>query len=76
MEVRVYLQFTADICNEDLYGHCPQRIYQTPVSNVKSNDPDIRERHIQRCLEKYEYEDVINDYQTLALFCEKNTRTK
>ena len=51
--------------------NCPQRIYSAPVSNVKSNDPDIREKYIQKCLEKYEREDVINDYQTLASFYEQ-----
>ena len=44
----------ADIYNKDLYGHYPQHIYCAPVSNVKSNDFDIREMYIQRCLEKYE----------------------
>ena len=52
----------ADICNEDLFGAYSQHIYRAPVSNVKSNDPDIREMYIQQYLEKYEGEDVINDY--------------
>ena len=38
---------------------------------MKSNDPNIRERYIQGYLEKYEHEDVINGYQTLASFCEQ-----
>ena len=62
-----------EICNEDLHGHCPQPIYRAPVSNVTSNDPDIREKNIQKCLEKYELEDDINDYQTLESFCEQTS---
>ena len=38
---------------------------------MKSNDPDIRERYIQRCLEKYEQADIINDYETLVSFCKQ-----
>ena len=54
----------ADICNEDLLGHRPQYIYRASGSRVKSNDPDTRERYIQRCLEKYEQADIITDYET------------
>ena len=61
----------ADICNEDLLGHRPQHIYRAPRSKVRSNDPDIREKYIQRCLEKYGCEDVINDFQTLVSFCQQ-----
>ena len=39
---------------------------------MKSNDPDIRERYIQRCLEKYEQADIINDYETLVFFCDQS----
>ena len=39
---------------------------------MKSNDPDIRERYIQRCLEKYEQADIINDYETLVSFCDQS----
>ena len=39
---------------------------------MKSNDPDIRERYIQRCLEKYEQADIINDYETLVSFCKQS----
>ena len=38
---------------------------------MKSNDPDIREKYIQKYLKKDELEDVINDYQTLDSFCEQ-----
>ena len=58
----------ADICNEDLLGHRSQHIYCASRSKVRSNDPDIREKYIQRCLEKYGYEDIINDFETLASF--------
>ena len=40
------------------------------MSNVKSNTPNIREMYIRWCLEKYEQEGVINDFQTLASFCQ------
>ena len=36
----------ADIYNEDLYGYPHQHIYHALGSNMKSNDPDIRERYI------------------------------
>ena len=61
----------ADICSKDLLEHYPQYIHCAPGSNVKFNNPDIREMCNQRCLEKYEQEDVINDFQTLASFCQK-----
>ena len=60
----------ADICNEDMTGHCPQHVYRAPRSKVRSNDPDIREKYIQRCIETYGAKDVINDFQTLSSFCQ------
>ena len=60
-----------DMCNKDLLEHRPQYIHHAPVSNVKPNTPDIREMYIQRCLENYEREGAINDFQTLASFCQK-----
>ena len=60
----------ADMCNEDMLGHCPQYIYRAPSSKVRSNDLDIREKYIQRCIKKYGSKDVINDFQTLASFCQ------
>ena len=32
----------ADICNQLLYGHKPQKIFWAPAYKVKSNDPAIR----------------------------------
>ena len=61
----------ADICIEYLYAYFPQRIYRSLVYNVKSNDPDIRKRYIKSSLEKIERENVINNHQTLVLFCEQ-----
>ena len=61
----------ANICNDDLLGHRPQHIYCATRSKSRSNDPDIREKYIQRCLEKYRCGDDINDFQTLASFCQK-----
>ena len=61
----------ADICNEDILGHRPQHIHPALRSKVRSNDPDTREQYIQRCLERYKREDVLNDFQTLASFCQK-----
>ena len=55
-----------------MLGHCPQHIYRAPRSKVRSNDLDIREKYIQRCLEKYGSEDVINDFQSLASFYQAN----
>ena len=60
----------ADICNEDLLSHRPQHVYRAPRSKARSNDPCLREKFIQRCLEKYGAEDVINDFQTLSSFCQ------
>ena len=54
-----------------MLGHRLQHIYRAPRSNVRSNDPDIREKYIQQCLEKYGCEDVINDFQTLVSFCQR-----
>ena len=59
-----------DICNEDMLGHRPQHIHRAPNSKVRSNDPDIRELYILRCIQKYGSEDIINDFQTLAAFCQ------
>ena len=60
----------ADICNNDMLGHRPQHIYRAPRSKVRSNDPDIREKYIQRCINKYGSEDVINNFLTLSFFCQ------
>lgn len=38
---------------------------------MKSNDPVIREKYIQKCLDKYELENLINNYQTLESFYEE-----
>ena len=54
-----------------MLGHRPQHIYHAPRSNVRLNDPDIIEKYIQRCLEKYRCEDVINDFQTLVSFYQR-----
>ena len=35
----------AKICNKDLYDHHPQRVSRATVSNVKSNDIDIKEKN-------------------------------
>ena len=35
----------ADICKENMLGHCLQHVYRAPRSKVRSNDPDIREVH-------------------------------
>ena len=66
----------SDICNEDLLGHRPQYIYRAPRAKERSNDPDIRDKFIQRCLKKYGNEDVINEFQTLTYFCEKQREGK
>ena len=52
----------ANICNKDLLGHRPQHIYRTPRAKARSNDPEVREKFIQRCIKKYGKEDVINDF--------------
>ena len=61
----------ADVCNEDLLGHHPQHIYRAPRANARSNDLDIHEKFIQRCINRYSKEDFINDFQTLTYFCQK-----
>ena len=66
----------ANICNEDMLGHQPQCNYRAPRSKVRSNYPDIRKKYIQRCLEKYGYKDVINDFQTLVSFCQQTRDSK
>ena len=57
-----HLLIWADICNEDMLGHCPQHIHRAPNSKVRSNDPNIRELYILRCIKKYGSEDVINNF--------------
>ena len=52
----------ADICNEDLLGHQPQHIYRAPWSKARSNGPDVHEKFIQRCIDRYGNEDIINDF--------------
>ena len=66
----------ADICNEDLLGHRPQHIYQALCAKTRSNDPDIREKFIQRCINRYGKEDIINDFQTLTYFCQQQREGK
>ena len=66
--------FWADMCNEDLLGHRPQHSYRAPTSKDRSNDLDIRKKYIQRCLEKYGCDDVINDFETFASFCQKTRK--
>ena len=53
-----------------MLGHRPQHIHHAPNSKVRSNDPDIRELYILRRIQKYGSEDIINDFQTLASFCQ------
>ena len=57
-----------DICNEDLLGHKPQHIYRAPRAKTRSNDPEVRENFIQRCINRYGKEDSINNFQTLTYF--------
>ena len=52
-------------------GHRPQHIYRAPRSKSRFNDLDICKKYIQRCLEKYGCENVINDFQTLTSFYQK-----
>ena len=66
----------ADICNEDLLGHQSQHIYCVPWSKARSNDPDIREKFVQRCIDKYGCEDIFNDFKTLTYFCQKQLEGK
>ena len=61
----------ADVCNEDLLGHRPQHIYQVLWAKARSNDPDVREKFIQRYINRYGKEDIINDFQTLTYFYQK-----
>ena len=61
----------ADVCNKDLLGHQPQHIYRAPRFKARSNDPDIREKFIQLSINRYSKEDIINDFQTLTYFCQK-----
>lgn len=67
-----YRLIWADTCNEDLLGHYPQHIHRAPRSNVRSNNPDIRELYIHWYIEKYKCEDVINNSQNLASFFQKS----
>ena len=52
----------ADVCNKDLLGHRPQHIYRAPRAKARSNDPDVQEKFIQRCINRYGKEDIINDF--------------
>ena len=60
----------ADICNENILSHRPQHIHRAPNSKVRSNNPNIREKYILRCIKKYSSKDVINNFQTLVSFCQ------
>ena len=40
----------AEICNQSIFGHRPQKIFRTSVSKVKSNDPANREKYIEDVL--------------------------
>ena len=66
----------ADICNKDLLGHRPQHIYRAPRAKARSNNPDVRERFIQRFINRYGKEDIINDFQTLTYFCQQHREGK
>ena len=61
----------ADVLNEDLLGHRPQHIYRAPRAKARSNDPNVREKFIQLCINRYGKEDIINNFQTLTYFCQK-----
>ena len=63
-----------DICDEDLLGHCPQHIYRAPVSNIKSNDPDIREMYIQQCLKSMNVKILSMIIKPLLCFVRKHEK--
>ena len=60
----------AEICNQSMFGHCPQRIFRAPVSKVKSNDPTNREKYIEDVLVQFEAEDILLSFGTLQQYCE------
>ena len=66
----------ADICNENLLGHRPQHIYRALRAKVRSNDPEVLEKFIQRCIKRYGKEEVINDFQTLTYFYQQQREGK
>ena len=39
-----------------------------PLYNVKSNDLEITEKYVPKCLEYYDLEDIINNFKTLESF--------
>ena len=64
----------ADICNQSLYGHRPQRIFRAPALRVKSNDPAFREKYAKRLLEQYERKGLVHKFGALdqlrTLYCQ------
>ena len=54
----------------------PQHIYRALRAKGRSNDPDIRGKFIQRCINGYGKENIINDFQTLAYFCQQQREGK
>lgn len=60
-----------DICNKDLLQYQPQHIYQALWAKARYNDLDVCEKLIQRCINRYSKEDIINNFQTLTYFYQK-----
>ena len=59
----------AEICNQSMFGHRPQRIFRAPVSKVKSNDPAKREKYIEDVLLRFKAEDIMLSFATLQQYC-------
>ena len=54
-----------EICNQSMFGHCPQKIFRAPVSKVKSNDPANCEKYIEDVLVQFEADDILLSFGTL-----------
>ena len=52
-----------------MFGHHPQQIFRAPISRVKSNDPDSREKYSATVLETFESKGVFLSFKTLEQYC-------
>ena len=53
-----------------MFGHCPQQIFRTTVSKVKSNNPANHEIYIEDVLERFKTDDILTSFSTLQQYCE------
>ena len=57
-----------ELYSQSLHGQRPQQIHCSPSTKIKFNNPENRDRYIEKVLEKYELEGINEDYFNLKQF--------